>query len=150
MEANQNEVREFQLKSKLATLCNQKLKAYAKHKKDKNKNNPRMRLLCSTFIQSRQLTPKYAIYLLIIFGREFDEIKTRMLNKTLNFEHISHEEYWNKGAANIVLVDAIFFSCVYYSEAYPLLYDVLLTIEENVTKNKDFDIVQFIESELNQ
>ncbi|KDM90911.1 hypothetical protein [Photobacterium galatheae] len=144
MEPSKDLVREYETKAKMATLCNQSLKLYARQKKSKIGMHSRMVLLLDAFIKEKALTFKYSILLSIIFSREYEEIKKRVLNGTYSLEHISTEKYWDRGASKIKLADAIFFAYTFYCEAFPQGAKIISNLDQMLIDNSDIDVVDVI------
>lgn len=148
MEPSTDLVREHELKTKMAILCNQALKAYAKEKRAKNVNNTRMVDLINTFLKAKVMTFKYSVLLTVIFGREFEDIKHRVITGTYSLKQISNEEYWERGASHIRTADAIFFSYTFYCEMFPRGTAVMEKLDEKLVNNKALDVLKFLEEEI--
>ncbi|MCY9861030.1 hypothetical protein OTK49_00545 [Vibrio coralliirubri] len=148
MEPSTDLVREHELKTKMAILCNQALKAYAKEKRTKNVNNPRMVALINAFLKAKVMTFKYSVLLTVIFGREFEDIKRRVISGNYSLNHISTESYWERGASHIRTVDAIFFSYTFYCEIFPEGASIMSKLDEKLLKNNTLDVLNFLEQKI--
>lgn len=145
MEPSHELVREFKLKSELSLLCNRKLKEYARKKVSNSHKTAKMVPLLEAFIREKVLSYRYAILLSIVFSKEFEEIRSRVLNGSYSLAHISHEDYWAKHGSNIMLPDAIFFSYTFYCEAYPTANEVISLLSERLEKKPELDVICAIE-----
>jgi hypothetical protein len=145
MEPSEHLVREFTLKSKLSIFCNRKLKEYARQKVEKNKGNERLIAMLESFIREKVMTYRYSIFLTILFSREFQEIRSRVLSGKFSLAHISHEDYWAQHGSNIGLAEAIFFSYTFYSEAYPVGEEVINDLLKMIEKEPNIDIKSAID-----
>ncbi|ELP5898418.1 hypothetical protein QTV49_000292 [Vibrio vulnificus] len=145
MEPAKDLVREYDTKAKMATLCNQAIKLLARDKKSKLVNNQKMSSLIDAFIKEKALTFRYSILLTIIFGREFEEIKKRVISGTYSLEHISTETYWDRGSSKIKKVDAIFFAYTFYCEAFPEGEQIMVNLNKILLNNKDIDVLETID-----
>lgn len=150
MEPARDLVREYDTKAKMATLCNQSLKLRAREKKAKLVNNQKMSSLIDAFIKEKALTFRYSILLTIIFGREFEEIKKRVTSGSYSLEHISTENYWDRGSSKIKKVDAIFFAYTFYCEAFPKGEQIIISLNEMLLNNNDIDVLEAIDQLINE
>ncbi len=105
--------------------------------------------LIKAFINESFNTPRYAILLAIVFGKEFEELRERNLRGEYSFEHISHEGYWERGVNKLELPVAIFFSYKFSVEVHPEVTSILRRLEIELQNNSESDPLDFIDKEIN-
>ncbi|KPM98624.1 hypothetical protein [Vibrio alginolyticus] len=122
------DVVEFDFKQGLAMLCVRHMKSYAKELLKQKKifshgDDSEYRVLLQKLVKNKDYGFTHHFLLVVLFSREFHQLKERCEAGFINLSHLGQEATWDRNGRLLKKHEALYYGFKFAIQAYPQIFE---------------------------